>query len=143
MNFKSCYSGSTLFFTFCLVHLFLFSCNEAKNEQDKKAVTAVHDDVITQDSKDDISVKTFYSKVYNGWGYDIYRNGTLFIHQPYVPAVAGLTGFAQEGDAKKTGDFIIYKIRNGITPPSISLNELDSLHVLNMMNGNISGSVRN
>ncbi|MCX6276344.1 MAG: DUF4907 domain-containing protein [Bacteroidetes bacterium] len=65
-----------------------------------------------------------------GYGYDIYLNQKLYVHQPHVPAVAGSKGFSTPENAKKTGEFVAYKIRNNIMPPSVSPKELDSLGVL-------------
>lgn len=64
-----------------------------------------------------------------GFGYDIYRNGTLFIHQPTVPALAGNKGFSSVAGAQKTGSLVMYKIRKGLLPPSVSKQEVDSLGV--------------
>lgn len=65
-----------------------------------------------------------------GWGYDIYIFGSLYIHQPHIPAVPGNRGFKTEADAKKAGEWAMHKIRNNIMPPTISVQELDSLGVL-------------
>jgi hypothetical protein len=63
------------------------------------------------------------------WGYDIYANSTLFIHQPYIPAVPGNKGFQSAQQAEIAGKFAAYKIRNNIIPPTISIKELDSLGI--------------
>ena len=76
------------------------------------------------------SLVVSYSDEYKGWGYDIYVDNKLFVHQPYIPAVTGLQGFKSESDAKKTGELILYKIKNQVIPPSISIHELDSLGIL-------------
>lgn len=65
-----------------------------------------------------------------GWGYDILVDGKIYIHQPNVPAVMGNNGFSSEEKAREAGEFVIYKIRNNILPPSVSPEELDSLGVL-------------
>ncbi|MCY7410865.1 MAG: DUF4907 domain-containing protein [Chitinophagales bacterium] len=75
-----------------------------------------------------ISVKTIETNA--GFGYDIYTDGKLSIHQPNIPAVSGNSGFKNEADAKRTGDFIAYKISHGIMPPSVTPEELDSLGVI-------------
>lgn len=78
---------------------------------------------------DSITFKTFGSD--SGWGYDIYINGILYIHQPNIPAVIGNSGFSKEEFAVKTALFVIEKIKKQIIPPSVSKAELDSLNVLN------------
>lgn len=82
-----------------------------------------------------IEVKTINNEVstqekLTGWGYDIYIFGSLYIHQPNIPAVPGNRGFKTEADAKKAGAWAVHKIRNNIMPPTISVEELDSLGVL-------------
>jgi len=74
-----------------------------------------------------LEVKAFKDSL--GWGYDIYVNGKKSIHQPLIPAVMGNQGFANESDAVKTGSLMIYKIKHGIMPPAIDINELDSLKI--------------
>lgn len=74
-------------------------------------------------------VKTFRSD--NGWGYDIFIDSKLYIHQPNIPSVSGTNGFANEESAKRCGEFIAFKIRNHILPPSVSPVELDSLNGIN------------
>ena len=74
-----------------------------------------------------LEVKTFKNEP--GWGYDIYLEGKLYIHQPYIPAISGNQPFRSEEDARKTGDLIIAKIRKNILPPSVAIAELDSLGI--------------
>ncbi|HXC05008.1 MAG TPA: DUF4907 domain-containing protein, partial [Bacteroidia bacterium] len=70
------------------------------------------------------------TKEASGWVYDIYISGKKSIHQPVIPAVPGNQNFASEKDARVTGELMAYKIKHGITPPSISSSELDSLHIV-------------
>ena len=76
-----------------------------------------------------VEIATF--QVRNGWGYDIYVNGKIFIHQPMIPALQGIKEFETEVKARKVAEFVADKIRRNILPPTISLHELDSLGVLN------------
>ena len=74
---------------------------------------------------------TLKSKIkMTGFGYDIYRNNALYIHQPNIPAVAGNGGFSTAENAQKAANLVAYKIQNNILPPSISTQELDSLGLL-------------
>lgn len=68
---------------------------------------------------------------YTGFGYDIYEKDQLYIHQPGIPAITANKGFYTAGAAQKTADFVAFKIQNNILPPSVSIQELDSLGVLN------------
>ena len=67
----------------------------------------------------------------NGFGYDIYINGSdkPYVHQPNIPAVSGNKGFSTEDDARHTAELMVYKIKHNIMPPSVSVKELDSLGI--------------
>ena len=65
-----------------------------------------------------------------GFGYDIYIFDALYVHQPNVPAINGNRGFKTKEQAQHAGDLVAYKIKNNIMPPSVSIQELDSLGVL-------------
>lgn len=67
-------------------------------------------------------------KVVGGWGYNILVDHKIFIHQEAVPSVGGNKIFIKKEDAEKTSAIIVQKILNRKVP-SISKNELDSLHV--------------
>ncbi len=78
-----------------------------------------------------IEIKTFTNDpVLGGFGYDVYLDGKLYVHQPHVPAVAGNKGFSSAENARLTGEYVGYKIKHNIMPPSVSPHELDSLGVL-------------
>ena len=66
----------------------------------------------------------------HGFGYDIYMYKSLYVHQPHMPAISGNRGFDTEEQARKVAEFIVYKIKNNIMPPSVKPEELDSLGVL-------------
>lgn len=65
-----------------------------------------------------------------GFGYDILIDNALYVHQPHIPAINGNRGFKTQQQATKAAEFVIYKIRNNIMPPSMSVEELDSLGTL-------------
>ncbi len=65
-----------------------------------------------------------------GFGYDILIYDALYVHQPHIPAINGSRGFKTKEQATKAAEFVIYKIRNNIMPPSLSVEELDSLGTL-------------
>jgi len=64
------------------------------------------------------------------WGYDIYNNDKLIIHQPSVPAMPGNNGFTTREVAEKVAKKIIEKIRHGENPPTISVDEMKELGVI-------------
>jgi len=112
------------------VLLVLASCNSGDE------TTPESDQIIAQDSTLTApEVKQEFEVVTNlvdsiGWGYDVLVNGEMYIHQPHIPAVPGNKGFKSEEDAQKAAKLMIYKLRMGISPPSITPDELDSLGVL-------------
>ncbi len=57
-------------------------------------------------------------------------NGSKIVYQPTIPGLPGNAGFATAEKAQKTGELVVYKIRNGQLPPSVSPEKLDSLGVL-------------
>jgi hypothetical protein len=65
----------------------------------------------------------------NGFGYKIYIDGQLYVDQPTIPAVAGNNSFDSESDAEAVANLAISKIREGIIPPTISVQELQGLEV--------------
>ena len=86
-------------------------------------------EAIIETNVDVYSVKTTFAPDH-GWGYQILNNGELYINQPHIPAVAGNKGFDSEANAQTTADYIIYKMNNGLFPPTVSPEELDSLGVM-------------
>lgn len=78
--------------------------------------------------KDSITFLSF--KTDNGWGYDIYINDKKYIHQYYIPAVNGNRPFKTKEDAEKTAELVKTKIKKNILPPSVTINELDSIGVI-------------
>lgn len=71
-----------------------------------------------------------FQKGEKDWGYRIMNGKELFINQPHIPAVQGNSGFSSEENAAAAGNFMIYKLEAGIVPPTVSIEELDSLGVL-------------
>lgn len=115
--------------------LFLFSCGNGKddNKNDGKDslqpqenpykdakidVLVYNNDTVKQDAK------------YTGYGYAILVFGARQVNQPHRPGMPGLEGFKTAADAKKVGEFVAYKIRNNLMPPSVTMQEMDSLGVL-------------
>lgn len=65
-----------------------------------------------------------------GWGYQILQDGKLAIDQKHIPVIQGCKSFSSKEKAEKTGNFIIQKMKNGVFPPTLTEEELDSLEVL-------------
>lgn len=66
-----------------------------------------------------------------GWGYDIYLDDALKIHQPHIPVIQGIQGFKNAYDAELVAKKVIEKLENGIMPPTLSEQELNELGVIN------------
>jgi len=66
----------------------------------------------------------------NQYGYDIFVNGRLRIHQPTIPGQPGNTGFKNKADAKKVALVVMDKISKGIMPPTITQEELKNLGIV-------------
>lgn len=65
-----------------------------------------------------------------GYGYDILIYDAVYNHQPHIPAINGVRGFHTLEQAQKTAELVVFKIKNNVMPPSLSVKELDSLDVL-------------
>jgi hypothetical protein len=124
-----------------LVLTALLSCTEHKPEkvitevvlQEPKPVqekvTVETPTVVKQTNSSAYTVQTNFSPE-TGWGYDILENNVVKIHQPHIPVVQGIRGFKTSDDAIKVGKKVIEKLDKGIMPPSLSLEEMQSLGVL-------------
>lgn len=64
------------------------------------------------------------------YGYDIYQNKRLRIHQPQIPCIQGNRGFASRQDAQKLAGLVIKKIQAGQALPSVTMKELRALRVV-------------
>ena len=118
---------------------FLFSCKPENKKEDNDAEVSVTDSITAPKENPyinaEMEIKVFKNDSgaganLKGFGYDVYLNQKLYIHQPNIPAVSGNTGFNTEEEARKAGELIAYKIKHNIMPPSVTAKELDSLGVL-------------
>jgi hypothetical protein len=91
-------------------------------------VFAVSASLIEQkdDDKIHLTIKAF--SVANGWGYDVLTNDSIYIHQQYIPAVAGNKVFTTKEQATIIGMLVMNKLKQKQSP-TISLAELDSCSI--------------
>ncbi len=75
-----------------------------------------------------ILIKTFGQQ--DRWGYDLYVSGSLYIHQPNIPAVGGDIGFATEADARKVAELMVGKMRKNIFPPAVTVEDLRGVGIV-------------
>jgi len=77
-----------------------------------------------------LQVKAFNTNN-KGWGYDIYKDNKLYIHQEIIPAIEGRKGFASKDEAQRVGELVVSKIKQGKGGglPQITIEEIDSLKI--------------
>lgn len=66
----------------------------------------------------------------NTFCYDIYSSGRLMIHQTSKPGLPGNEGFKTKDDAIKVAELVMYKIRKGEMPPTVTVEEMKELGVI-------------
>lgn len=62
---------------------------------------------------------SFSARVYEGsagWGYDILADDSLFIHQEYIPVIAGKKGFDKKDEAKQAAKLVLQKLQQNQLP---------------------------
>lgn len=62
----------------------------------------------------------------SGWGYEILKDGRVFIHQEYIPVLEGKQVFQTKEDALKVGIRVRDKLKKGESP-SLTSQELTEL----------------
>ena len=65
------------------------------------------------------------------FGYDVFSDGQLLLHQTNVPGQPGVEGCKTKAEAEKLAAFVIGKIKNGQMPPTVETAELKSLGIIN------------
>lgn len=65
----------------------------------------------------------------SGWGYDIYMDDKLYIHQPHLPAISGVQVFHSEADAESIAGLVVKKISMHEMPPTVTTEELQTLGI--------------
>lgn len=109
----------------------LILCNYALHAQ---SLYAVPDSVNQQLAKIKAANKTQAAKIQfqyfvikadrGTFGYDVYTDGKLYLHQITIPAVGGINGFADTASAGATARLAIQKMKQGELPPTITVDEL-------------------
>ena len=88
---------------------------------------------IEKDKEQELATESLSLKITNsehsGFGFEILQGTSPLIIQPHIPAIQGIKGFETEEQAAIIGNYMIYKINNGIMPPSITVHDLDSLEI--------------
>ncbi len=106
---------------------FLFSTGMyAQSADSRNTITSPPD---TSRYQDALITKVLFSAQHNTWGYDIFVNHILLIHQPSIPCYGGREGFKTKKDALSVAELVITKIRKGLMPPTITKAELKALGI--------------
>lgn len=63
------------------------------------------------------------------YGYEIIINGITIIKQSVIPAIQGLHPFKFQNEAEKVAGLMVKKLKAGDMPPSITIDEIDSLKI--------------
>ncbi len=104
-----------------LIAMASFGCISKKSNEDNKSGQLL---------LNNITIQTFANdSVLGGFGYDLLVDGKIMVHQPNIPAVMGNRGFVTEADAQKTAALVKHKLQNNIMPPSVTIQELDSIGI--------------
>lgn len=124
-----------------IVSTLFFSCNNSKVEDNpnQQQLSSVSESTTVPQNptfnSDNLEVKTYEVKDTTsgkslGWGYDLYVDGHLTIHQPILPGIRGNISFSSEEEAKRTGTFALDKMKKSGGLPTITVKELDSLGII-------------
>lgn len=65
------------------------------------------------------------------YGYSIFVDGILTYHQPNVPAISGNKGFVKIDHAEAAANLAIQKIKEGESPPTLSVKEINNIIINN------------
>ncbi len=108
--------------------LLLTACHSTGQKTEDSSGAAKGSTTMNNTENDIYSFRTFMVGQY--WGYDIYKDNQLLIHQSNIPAMEGSRGFSSEQKAISVAHLTIQKLRKGIMPPTIRVEELDSLRAM-------------
>lgn len=99
-------NGTHVPFVFLFILVILFSCSRSPEKEriDRK------------NTPGSITVETFRLDSLKGWGYEIVVDKRIYIHQEYIPALAGNRVFLSREDALKTGNRVKEKLAAGKSP---------------------------
>jgi hypothetical protein len=97
------------------------SCDQTKKEDEVQISTS------KKLSSDPYRIEII--SLQNGFGYQLYENKKLIIDQQTIPAIQGNQAFQTYESAEKCAEFCLQKIKKGIFPPTITVEELNSLGI--------------
>jgi len=77
----------------------------------------------------EITIKII-SSANNTFGYDILLYKRPLVHQPNIPGLPGNEGFTTKERAQTVAEFVVKKIRNNEMPPTVTIEDLNTMSVL-------------
>jgi hypothetical protein len=107
------------------IALLLFFANISFAQQAKNTPQATFPDA-AQFQQSTITYKIIKAEG-NTYGYDIYTDGKLMIHQPTKPGMSGNRGFDTKEAASKMAALVISKIKKGEMPPTVTKEEMERI----------------
>jgi hypothetical protein len=120
---------ASLLLILLLMSFSISSCNRTNRPLNSPTSENSKEGIVTGEYPDDIKMRPFKNSD-STWGFTIYMNGKIYIHQPVLPGNELASGFKTEKDASRVADLIMKKIVNHTTPESVSDKELDSLGIV-------------
>jgi len=117
-------------FTACTFFILLiWACNPSKKQE--KPVAQSDSANIKSDSAVMSGTGDLTFEIISGqsgtYGYDILKNGKVYIHQPHIPGASGVEGFKAEEQARAAAELMITKLKNNVVPPTITEEELTEI----------------
>jgi hypothetical protein len=101
---------------------------EHYDENSSELLDAITDEIKTNSSR--YSYAIIENDHDQGYGYQIYKDGTMLISQKHIPSVPGVKGFETKEKATIAADYILQQVETGNFPPTVNRKILDSLKVL-------------
>jgi hypothetical protein len=81
-------------------------------------------------AKAEITIQIIPSANNNTYGYDVLLYKRPLVHQPNIPGLPGNEGFTTKERAQTVAEFVVKKIRNNEMPPTVTMEDLNTLGVL-------------
>jgi len=119
-----------LFFLVCNISANAQTSNISKKKSTQKSVQNKQEAPAFPNSESFKNAKLTYkiiSAPNNTWGYDIFKDGSMCIHQNSIPGVAGINGFTTKNKAEKVAQLVVTKIQNGEMPPTVTQEEMKAV----------------
>jgi hypothetical protein len=111
----------------CLVGFLIVLCVHAQHPNQENATTQFSHASAYTNTK---LTYTVINTLNDTYGYDVFSNGRLMIHQKSIPAMPGNEGFKTKADAEKVAQLVIEKIKKSEMPPTVTVEEMQKLKVI-------------